>query len=1166
MVDHASNRVKIVDALGRELFGPDPAGPEIEANGEVLLEGFVAAYGPWRQRGSGEEILTRDSPTKRYGVGVLFPVRTALEEIAPRGDEPEGTEEAIEPGEGDEPLEIEAGAPASAAEVERDDLDLSLANSYQPSSFGVSFLAELPHGSKLVVEATGGRYVRKVVTVKTPEGNTTQRTWWLRRPVSISVEFNGEALTTDREARLVARSSGAAATGPRVRSVNADGMDLRVEVFSRPREGGRRLLTVCLVNRTPAGKSSLNELCLFQTHFRARVSIASKAACILPYPDVLLEGDPEEDSLALLYRHAQTFATGHGCSADWEVDQGTGLATSVSAECLPVTETRNVTPEITRDDGSQLSIPMALLAGLEGGDDDGHAALVEVIDLYRRWIDSQRARIAELPERYRAAATAHVEECVRAEERMRDGLIYLWSDDRARRAFQFANHAMLLQQLAARAAARPVYYDTHDAKLRFAAPYLPPNPGNIPAGRGEWRPFQIAFLLMSVRSAAEGDSPERRMVELVWFPTGGGKTEAYLGLAAFAMFNRRLDDRSDAGVHVLMRYTLRLLTAQQFQRASGLICATEFLRRRYEPELGNRPFSIGIWLGSETTPNTREQALRALGDFERYPRENNPFLLMRCPWCAAEFGRVEIPQGEKGRAARPKRLTPGYSRQGGTVVAICPDQACEFASGLPVFVVDEDIYDVRPTLVIGTIDKFAMLAWRPEARALFGLDGEGRRVASPPGLIIQDELHLIAGPLGSLAGLFETAIEELSTNRRVNPPIPPKIVGSTATIRRYREQIQALYARKEVALFPPPGLDAGDSFFARYDYKHAGRIFVGVHAASLGSVQTEWIRTFAALFQAPKALGENERDPWWTMVVFFNSIREMGTAHTLFQSDVPDYLKVVWSRQGTPPEQRRYLSASRIFELTGGLQSGEVSEAIARLEVRYGTLSDTPMDICLASNIIEVGIDIPRLSMMVVAGQPKTTSQYIQVTGRVGRLEERPGLIVAMYSPSKPRDRSHFERFRSYHERLYAHVEPTSVTPFSPPALERALHAVLTAYARQSDTSGVAGSPYPYPSTVVERFRVLVLGRAAIVDPGEVDYVATVLERRANEWRRWQRTRWAGKSDGEDVPLLRVAGDYSGAEESRLSWPTPMSMRNVDAECVAEITTLYISQETKPDA
>ena len=463
-----------------------------------------------------------------------------------------------------------------------------------------------------------------------------------------------------------------------------------------------------------------------------------------------------------------------------------------------------------------------------------------------------------------------------------------------------------------------------------------------------------------------------------------------------------------------MRYTLRLLTAQQFQRASSLICAMEFMRRQSPEELGQTPFSIGIWLGRTTSPNTRKDAIRNLGDLKRNPKNaENRFILANCPWCRAEIGPIE----NLGKIPRNLTRVLGYERQGNTVAFKCSDRFnCEFKNSLPVYVIDEDIYDIRPDLVIGTVDKFAMLAWLPEARALFGISKTGDQEFSPPGLIIQDELHLISGPLGSMVGLYEALIEELCTDRRHEHSVQPKIVSSTATIRRYADQIKSLYARDDVALFPPPGLDAGDSFFAQFARKDDGtldhgRKYLGVHAPGLGSMQTTQARSLSSLLQTPNSMPLEDRDPWWTLVVFFNSLRELGTTLSLLQSDIPDYLRVLGNRTGKQFKELRKLRD--IQELTGRIRSSEVPMAISNLEASCtGVESRKAVDVCLASNIIEVGIDIDRLSIMVVVGQPKTTSQYIQVTGRVGRRwRERPGLVITLYGASKPRDRSHFEQF-----------------------------------------------------------------------------------------------------------------------------------------------------------
>jgi hypothetical protein len=386
-------------------------------------------------------------------------------------------------------------------------------------------------------------------------------------------------------------------------------------------------------------------------------------------------------------------------------------------------------------------------------------------------------------------------------------------------------------------------------------------------------------------------------------------------------------------------------------------------------------------------------------------------------------------------------------------------------------------------------------------------------------------------------------------------------VSSTATIRRYEEQIRSLYAREDVALFPPRAIDAEDSFFARFAREpdgtlSAGRMYVGVHAPGLGSIQTAQVRTFSALLQAPQSLDDQARDPWWSLMVFFNSLRELGTSLSLLQSDIPDYLKAIRNRFNLKPTDVRRLR--NVVELTGRLGNDRVPKSMEELSQ---PASGDAVDVCLASNVIEVGIDIDRLSLMAVVGQPKTTSQYIQVTGRVGRQWwSRPGLIATIFSATKPRDRSHFEKFRSYHERLYAQVEPTSVTPFSPPVLDRALHAVLVSFVRQNGASGL--KPWPVPHHLIEQAYQLLAGRVAIVDKEEEETLERVFEERRSEWSRWERRIWWNWGVDEDVPLLRRAGEYATRAAEQISWSTPTSLRNVDAECRAEVSLRYVQGAT----
>ncbi|MFZ5573020.1 MAG: helicase-related protein [Thermodesulfobacteriota bacterium] len=1159
MPDHISNRDTIIRALREELFGPCPLGEEIDCNASIQLDDPTAAYRPYRQLGSGEEILQRDAPSKRYGIGVLYPMETLilpeeLESQLPIQDVEVTTGlhgSAIDPLTESAIRNCDAIAARSSrrlSEADLDDFDLSSANAYKPSSMAVSLLVYLPESAELVVTATGGRYTIKHVLLIGRE-----REWWLRSPVRLCSRFRRDDFPASQAAYATARNPD---------RENVDNLDVRIEVFARPyrSQPDEYIVTVCLVNRQQS-EGRLDLQSLFQCHLCVAIEDGSSAgAKILPYP-TSEPIDIEERSQELLYREKLTFAVGHGCAADWVHGDTLTSARSVSAECLPIFETPNITPDITIK-GEPLMASMRALAGIDSENGD-FEELDRIINEYELWITAQDARIPGLEIKFQKIAQHHLTECAEAARRMRDGLRLLQGDSQIRRAFQLANLAILIQQTRSRREPRIASFDQSTAALIFEEPYDRIDLDSSRARECQWRAFQIAFILTSLRSTADAGDPDRERVELIWFPTGGGKTEAYFGLAAFSIFLRRLRNPDDTGVHALMRYTLRLLTAQQFQRASRLICAMEYVRRQHSDDLGIAEISIGIWLGSSTTPNTRAEALSVLRSLIKGDgTKENQFMLDRCPWCGAQMGPVSL----MGRGRRRIRIPLlGYKQRGNTVVYECPDNFCEFHRSLPLYVIDDDIYQTRPALVIGTVDKFAMLAWRPEARALFGIAYDGTRAYSPPGLIIQDELHLISGPLGSMVGLYEPIIEELCTDRRGPDAARPKIISSTATIRSYTDQVQRLYARGQTSLFPPPGLDADDSFFARVARRpdgtpERGRIYAGVHAPGLGSLQTVQVRTFAALLQAPQPLPPSDRDPWWSLLLFFNSLRELGTTLTLFQSDIPDLLKgALRQRLGIGFQDVRQIRM--LLELTGRLPGDEVPKAISTLEVPTDSKKGYAVDVCLASNIIEVGVDIDRLSLMAVVGQPKTTSQYIQVTGRVGRKADRPGLVVTIYTASKPRDRSHFEKFRSYHERLYAQVEPTSVTPFSRPALDRAVHAVIASYVRQLGDSDQAESPYPYPAALVDAVARILDDRAKSVDSDELAALHRILQRRADEWKRWQRLKWDGALNVEDMPLLRTAGAYVAPEKAIVSWATPRSLRNVDAECQAEITQLYMLEE-----
>ncbi|MGW5154479.1 helicase-related protein [Nonomuraea wenchangensis] len=1127
MADFLGSRAQVISDLKAELVGPKPLGKTLNLSKTITFASKEEARGPWRDAATGEEILHDFKPLRRYGAAVLAPA--GEEEVLESSLSEMGTvsDEVQEPLISDQLVEKHQSDISKIKQELDDDLDLSLANARKQSTMGISVHCRLSDAAKIVVTASFGRYKPFQVDI----AGKTVSPWWVRSPVSVRAVFSARSLVPTEARRKVDPDE--------VFVEGADGLQIAVRAYSR-RIDGNHLITLTVTNRS-SGRG--DQASLFQAEFSAAVE---GGGVFLPYPEQRgrRDLDAEEQSIALLYRHHQTFALGHGCAADWAREPGESTA-RIDAVCLPTFETPSVTPVIRGENGT-LAVGMKVLADPERR---GEAAsqVEEIFRRYEQWIEE---RLGELPEQHRPAAEAHLLQCEAALARMRRGWELICTDPQIATAFHLANQAMVDQQARSSVSPRETLFDEQG----FIRVEGEPPAGELPPGRGDWRPFQIAFFLAVIESIANPQSDDRDNVELIFFPTGGGKTEAYLAVAAFAMFLRRLRDPGDVGTEVIMRYTLRLLTAQQFLRAAALICAMEQLRAG-RSDLGSEPYTIGIWLGGATTPNTRDQAVAAWKDMAKEPvQAANKFLLLRCPWCAAKLGPTAEQMRVRGRRLR-QSVIPGYRyyRNPDRVSLECPDNRCPFHRGLPLLVVDEDIYEKPPSMVIGTVDKFAMIPWRPLARALFGRDMSGQQVASPPGLIIQDEFHLISGPLGSMVGMYEAIVEDLCTDHRGTTAVKPKIIASTATIRRYAEQAKAVYGRDRVALFPPPGLTAEDSFFAVWARDEQtkqllpGRLYVGVHAPGLGSIQSVQVRIAAALLQSAGHLPDEQKDPWWTSLWFFNSLRELGNTLSLIQADIPDYLVGIRHREGI--EQARFPRTT--MELTSRRRNDEIPRAIDELAADFAT--GKAIDICLASNIIEVGVDIDRLSLMAVVGQPKTTSQYIQVTGRVGR--RHPGLVVTLYGAAKPRDRSHYERFRSYHERLYAQVEPTSVTPFARPVLRRALRGALVAHVRT--TGSVDLPPWPFPHYEVDAAADILLARAELVDPEELDAVEREVAQALKEWDDWDRAEWeANPVTGDPLNgLMRYAGTADG--NGKPSWSVPTSMRNVDAECRAAITDAF---------
>ncbi len=1064
-----------------------------------------------------EELL--ESPVQLYSAGILFPRQQSILE-----DEETTQMPGIHTDDDIRDDTVQSGVDSSM-----DDETIVMASSYFPGAMGLTF-ALRETTPKLCVKIRGARYIGE-----SREQNGKSHRVWCRRPLDcqpIIIESGPGDQTLEQDLDVV------------------DGLGLRVLV--RPSgSDGIRLVTLALhTTRTATkGHPSASE-CFFQMGFDVEAPGYTLCAVESKVRDL---DDDEEASLALMYRKRQAYATGHGCAAGWDLEPNGSGARRIWTEIIPTLRIPPVQPRATFDHAHSMQFLSG--DGVTHPERDIPAALSRVVDAYEAWVEARCNEADELDmPRLEQRARHHIELCELAIRRMRQGLELLQRDTHVREAFMLANRAILEQQYHVKRPRR-----AHDGPwLALPTKYTSTDNTTGDGIRGYWRSFQIMFLLMNLDAALdpdmEGIESFLEDVDLIWFPTGGGKTEAYLGLAAYMIFMARLTDPSHRGCHVLMRYTLRLLTAQQFQRACGMICACERIRQQRPEDFGTNPITIGLWVGQSLTPNRRKDASNRLSRWRREPeKEENAFQLLTCPWCGTALDNPKVPGYVKG----------GWPE---TVKFVCPESRCTFSSKenpLPVVVVDEDLYHNPATLIIGTVDKFAMLAWRDEASRLLG-NGEG---LASPGLIIQDELHLISGPLGTMVGLYESMIEYIC---RYNGG-RPKIVASTATIRRAQEQCMALYNRS-AQLFPPSGLDASDNFFAVEqvgERARSGREYVGVMCTAAPSPITALVRSSASLLQGIRSIDlpagscEQERDPWWTLVMYFNALRELGRAATLVEGDIPEYLTTLQKRRRIPHAERRY--TGQPVELTSRRTAQEIPEVLERLATPWNPDSEhsTAYDTLLATNMIAVGVDVDRLGLMLVVGQPKTTSEYIQASSRVGRSSDAPGLVVTLYNPGKPRDRSHYEHFWDYHQSFYRHVEPTSVTPFSPQAAERAIRALVVIAARH-----VAGLSKPTDIDRNDAGLVMALdflrGRAHDIDPEHADHFSQALEEVLDEWtvNKVPPEAWGGFGDAPiDRPLMYPAGSQPRPEWSGQAWPVPTSMRNVDASCIGYVTQIYPNRD-----
>ncbi|MEZ0003190.1 DNA/RNA helicase [Sinorhizobium fredii] len=1012
-----------------------------------------------------EEVID-DLPSDRYLTGILFPPRTAVG--AEQADESETADNDAEGSSGPESI------PGTSA--------------FRPSAAGLSFaLRPGDDGiAGVIFEISAGRYVPIE-----RQNSAAPRKQWHRVPLHTSFEEILEA--TDK---------------PRVLGLGGHGIP-GLELHLRVKDWcGQLLVTAALVNvnapEEPLSREKLEESTFFQVSM-AVVPILEAEFCRKPDYGIRNGDDPEAESSALIYKEVGEYAVGHTCSADW-AQEGERI-TSVRTQWIPAVvvkksiETGDAVFDTLSGDAQRSPLNTRWLS--EADPEELVSGLRALPTRYSDWINRREADVADLEREYASVGNKHLEICRNAQHRIEAGIDLIERDAEARAAFQWANRAIWLQN-------------------RWKAER---------SGREDvdlvWRPFQLAFVLLCLCSASHGKDPERDTMDLLWFPTGGGKTEAYLLLTAYVIFLRRLRAAGDvhgAGVTAFMRYTLRLLTIQQFQRAAAMIVACDLVRRGAVSSgasatprhfASDPPISIGLWVGDSSSPNRVEDAIEALDSGSA----STPRQLSNCPVCDAQLAWGPPPDRSR-------------------IHVHCTNNACGYGSlksPLPVWTVDEDIYREKPTLVIGTADKYVQLPRKGETGLLFGLGSN----VGPPDLVIQDELHLISGPLGTMAGLYEIAVDELSARNGIRP----KVIGSTATIRRADSQILALFNRKAFQ-FPPPGLHHSNSGFATLDPDDPGRLYLGVTTAGRSAKFTLQAVT-ASILQSMNsaAIPEGRRDEYSTLVTYFNSLRELGGALVLMRDDVGRSVEEYASRRSDEKERR----LRPPIELTSRVTSSEIPDLLARLELDCG--SEDGVDAVLATNMISVGVDVSRLAVMAVNGQPKGVAEYIQATSRVGR-NKVPGLVVTVYNANKARDRSRYETFTNWHQSLYRDVEATSVTPFAPRARDRAIHAVLVAIVRHL-VPGMQREPIEAGPMENEIRAVIdrIVARARVIDDEEARAVGDTLHAFLDRWIARGRIRMYWDDWGDNGLLMsaeKAAERAIGRRSARWAKASPNSLRSVE--------------------
>jgi hypothetical protein len=1145
--------------------------------------------GPWE----GENEIIDKSPKSRYVVGRLAPIikNPSLESGVGTGDE-----EVV-----GNPVQENPGIIANNADADEDAVKTT--TSTWPSSIGLR--CQVPLDQKaLSVTAKWGSYKSK--SAENDQGNT--RAVWER-----------EQKTAVFDVELVSGKSEYA----------DDVIKIHVEVFQ---ELEKQIVEISLINNQEVEGKSPAAKWLYQVGFSV-VSPKGEAVflpVLNPMVNDYLPEDVEEQHLALLYRDRLEYAIGRTCSVAVVEIPDVKRAIEVRTEWLPTTDVSQ-----TKAAGAE-GVTLSMKALATASTRELESGLDPLIVGYTNWIESQSQKASDLPKHLNQVAQLPLLHAGWVNSRLKEGLILLTEDSQqgvqARKAFSFMNQAMYDQRIRSQVAA----LRTSDTDLSISQALS--KVADSGESAASWRPFQLAFILLQLPQLVRPEETLRSgdgggFAELLFFPTGGGKTEAYLGLAAFTFAIRRLQGQIESndgwldgssGVGVIMRYTLRLLTSQQFVRATTLMCAAETIRQSDPETWGDEPFRIGLWVGSSVSPKHYEEAKVQVNEAHADSSVHNLTVLQikRCPWCGTKINPLQ--DVKTNDTLRRVFVHCGDSN------GQCEFSAAKSVEGLPLLTVDEEIYRMPPAFLLATVDKFARLSREGQAASLFGYvkekcsrhgyrhDDTVKKICSgaashnavgqlpaastepvsrlrPPDLIIQDELHLISGALGTAVGLFESAVDIVCSWRTKDGDyVKPLIVASTATIRNAKEQVRRLYGR-DVSVFPPQVLDVTDTYFSKeVEVTEAtpGRRYMGVCAPGEKHVVMQ-NQIFANLLLSGQRLLDMHgelADPYMTVVGYFNATRELAGMRRHIDDSVTT---MVSDNRAIKGMKRRITSNLRVGELTSRISSGEISSTLDALGFKFDPAvassaareawavanreakknkqppppflgGNIPYDVILATSMLQVGVDVPRLGLMLVVGQPKNTAEYIQASSRVGRDPDKhgPGLVLTLANWARPRDMAHFEQFDYYHRTFYAHVESLSVTPYSEAAIERGLTGVLISAARIFDASVSSTSlasnkgaknAQTRKNDVLERIVAEVVKRTELAtdSKGTARLVQAKLITRIDTWIKKANQGIAyskEKSDTENLIPLLLSPEESALSHEDALFKVANSMREVQPE------------------